>query len=62
MLTHIRDLKLTHQEPEQSTKGDVKDSLYAGYLSDYVYRIILGCAIEHTDYLLFTFAAAVKTS
>ncbi len=41
------DLKLTHQEPEQSTKGNVEDRLYTSYLGNDVYRIELRGAIKH---------------
>lgn len=40
-------LTLTHQEPEQSTKGDIEDRLYTSYLGNDVYRIELRGAIKH---------------
>ncbi len=40
-------LMLTHQEPEQSTKGNIKDRLYTSYLGNDVYRIELRGAIKH---------------
>lgn len=38
---------LTYQDPQQSTKGYVKYCLYASYLGDDVYRIVLGSTIKH---------------